>query len=786
MTYRESDNAVFLTAYELITLCLRRFSPGVPSPVSLPDGECAAGVRRRLTGAASAENTDLTLQAAGFTFHIAVPVDARTENGIVRLVPVTEDPGKPAPERVKRARSEGFLALLSVSSCHTLSVIYYNPETDAAATFTETPTEEELGRFREKIMTALTEELAPMAERRAVRMPTLAAAAFPYPHAREGQRDFMTAVYRTLCRGERLFAVAPTGTGKTVSVLYPALRALGHGHIEKVFYLTPKTTTAYAAADTLSLFGEKGVAVRSVVVTAKEKICHRHADCRDPQRPCRFRFSDGKKETAAALKLLSEEKTVVGEADIRRFAIQYGVCPYELTLRYCEFADVVICDYNYLFDLDVYMRRFFGHTGDYAFLVDEAHILAERAREMYSGEFGDVFFDDLLSLLDDKCKLYGTIKEKKDEFRSIFLPYLRGAETRDVRGVKTRFYAGRDLPYSCSSFFTALLALLDHARKDKSFTPDTRAALRRAFYMVSAFLNRLSHYDRKYTMFCTERDGALTVKVVCLDPSGVLSSRLACGRAAVFFSATLTPSDYYGALLGGGRDAVYLETASPFSAEQMAVAVLDKISVRTAEREDTLSEIYECIRSTVEARGGNYMVFCPSFAYMEVLSAYTGRHMPGVRIIRQERTMTAAERTAFLDAFSEDPRRSLIGFCVSGGIFGEGVDLAGTRLIGAVVIGIGLPALSEEREAMREYFDEKYERGREFAYVFPGMNRVLQAAGRVIRRTDDRGVIVLIDDRFAEPVYRRILPTHFHSLRFVGDAPSLSRYVRDFWNKQNM
>ena len=270
-------------------------------------------------------------------------------------------------------------------------------------------------------------------------------------------------------------------------------------------------------------------------------------------------------------------------------------------------------------------------------------------------------------------------------------------------------------------------------------------------------------------------------KLFCLDTSPVIRERLNKGHSALMFSATLSPLGYYRSVLGGERSDDILEVNSPFDPSQLSVCIMDKISTRYSEREDTLQAVCRAVAATVSAKRGNYMVFSPSFAYSEALAKLFSMKYPKIRVISQHQNMTAREKAEFLDEFKKDDDNYLIAFCVMGGIYSEGVDLAGEELIGAVIVGIGMPALSYEREAIAAYYEEKYEEGKQYAYIYPGMNRVFQAAGRVIRREDDRGVIVLIDDRFDDPIYRKSLPKLWEGVKFIGDARTLNEEIREFW-----
>ncbi len=774
MQYFADTNRIALSAIDLARIL---FPVGKSAETLLPTSSLLA----RLMDAPAPATLSYSFPILDCEASVDIAVARVDADSVTRVVLLPDDATAVPPLYDRRARTEGLLALLATGA-KTLETVYYAVGSRFLSRTSETPTEETLMKCKTRLVSLLSDPLSLFLDRARHRLPTMRAAKFPYPSARRGQRDFMEAVSRTLVRGGSLFAVAPTGTGKTVSVLYPAIRALGQGHTEKVFYLTPKSTTARVAADTCGLFAQNGVALRALCVTAKERICPRRGECRLPHSICKFLSSNGEKEREAARALLAEGKPVVGEADLLSAAKAAGVCAYELTLAYAELADIVICDYNYLFDLDVYMRRFFDMGGAYAYLIDEAHTLAERASDMYSAELSDGFFTDVLSQLDEKCNLYVTLSAVAEELRAELFSHLKDAVRVEENGASVMLAVEKKCPDFVQPLFIRAEQALLAASRDKAFPFALRLSLEKSARTLSSFLQRLRFYGEGYTTFFRKRGEQLFVKLVCLDPAAILAARTETGRSAVFFSATLTPIEYYRSVLGGDGMSSEILVPSPFSETQMAVAVIDKLSVRYRIRGETLMLAADAIRRMTEAQTGNYMVFCPSFAYMEALSEAFRRVSPHTRVLLQERNMSFAERDAFLAAFSEDSQETLVGFTVSGGIFGEGIDLAGRRLIGAAVVGVGLPPVTAEREAMREYYDERFEKGREFSYVYPGANRVLQAAGRVIRRTTDRGVILLIDDRFAEPVYRQLLADSFCRIRYIGNGDALSHFFSVFWN----
>ncbi len=726
--------------------------------------------------------------AMGVHFEVTCASDAVTDCAAVYFAAVECDPASPPELLLRRLRGEGYCMLYAARRAGAflseLRILFCNEESGQSHLYTESPTKTELDRFLGKLLPLLPSVAYPEVLRRA-RCESFRMLAFPLPEMREGQCDLIDAATTAFRSGRTLYASAPTGTGKTLAALYPAVRALGEGNGEKIFYFTPKTTGAIAAAETAELLHKAGADLRCVMIRAKAKICKTGADCRGEGHTCRHLFSSGERETEAALALLARGVTVVRPELLEEAAEAAHVCPYELALRYAEMCDLVICDYNYLFDLRVYFRRFFDTRGEYLFLLDEAHALVERAHEMYSAAWRLSDIEAILGKIKKECRLYLALKEIRTDFLRAFAPYLRDVTQKDSAGEITAFLSLAEFPERGYPVFAHLRDAVEKAMRDREDDPGIpRSELREIYYRISDFTLKLAYYSRKYRTFLAREGRDITVRIYCMDPSDLIEGRLAMGRAAFFFSGTLLPIDYYKTVLGGGNDAMTLVAESPFDRDAAAIAVLDKLSVRFHEREGGLSALLSVIEATVSSRVGNYMVFCPSYRYMESVASGFAERNPKIRTVVQERHMTEGARRRYLAAFDAGDGTPLVAFAVSGGIFAEGIDLAGDRLIGAVVVGVGLPTPSPERDAVAAYYDERFDAGREFAYLYPGMNRVLQAAGRVIRRETDRGVILLIDDRLADPTYKRILPNHWRGLRYVGDRESLSAYFRAFWKKQ--
>ena len=774
MRYDKETRAIVIAAPELVRLARirRRTRP-------LSDAAATDGARRR-----GAEQISDLCERGGRRYRVTGEVTFDGDD-VVLLVPVPENAGEPDPDLVRQTRGEGFclLAMLRRAgrSRGAFRAVYLFPSGETIEK-RETPTAHDLERFYDRLFEAVERDAAAEIERVERRLPSMAKAVFPYPAVREGQGELISSAYRAIRGGYTLYACAPTGIGKTASVLFPAVRAMGEGHCDKIFYLTPKNTAALAARDAAERLAGHGAVLKCLMLSAKERICPKGLVCREVgAERCPLSRSAPAREDDAARELLASGKTVVDLPLLRETGEKYRVCPYELALRYAEFSDLVICDYNYLFHPRVALRRFFSEKGRWCFLCDEAHNLIDRARELYSCDLPLSFFDAFDPAAEKNPALKAVLTSTRATLRRILSALVAENVETDGEGLKRGFYRQNALPEGILEGSAELLDAALSVIAENKLPPDLLAGLRDAAYDLSEIVDKLSRYSSRFVSFITLRGDALAYRALCLDPSEIVSSRLSLGSSAVLFSATMTPTAYYRTVLGGRPTDDELDLPSPFNPSQLAVAVLDRIGTRFSEREETLRAVARAVLTTVKAKPGNYLVFCPSFAYLDRLAEEVGRLAPGLEIAKQGRHMDRKERQAFLDRFSEDNRRALLGFTVMGGIYAEGIDLTGRRLIGAIVIGVGLPQPTPENEAIREYYDDALEAGREYAYVYPGMNRVLQAAGRVIRTERDRGVVVLIDDRFSEPLYRRLMPNHWRGLKYVGDLPSLSHLLSRFW-----
>lgn len=794
MYLKEADGHIHMDVKEFVTLARRGISEHVPTDDAEPrTAPHLRDMRARRFGHDEAKPLTGLVTTDSYTFCLHAHADRMGDGELTLLCPTEASVNHPPKEFVTQMRAEGYVAAYLYANAQALPSVkvrylYINVNSEEEKEVCEQVSLARLVTFLKRCLCKVELFAAPAVERVTERLPSLCRLAFPYAHVREGQDAFMKAVHRAVSRGGRLCAEAPTGIGKTVSTLYPALRAMGEGACDKIFYFTPKATAAEGVRSCLCDLCDRGAKLCAVVLLAKEKMCQNGLVCRERKDACDNLKCNRLAE--AALSLYREKKPVAVREDLRRVAKQYNVCPYELGLTYAELCDVVVLDINYLFDPAVYIRRFFDVGSRYALLLDEAHNLPDRVRDMYSDEISS---DDIgCSAFDfgEHNRLSAVKKTAKDDFCNLLFAFLKDNTRKDADGNEISFAHGRELPDALYRIFLPLCEAAEeevfHALRSKEADRDARlAAARGYYYRIKSFTDVLLRFDRGYEWFMYREGDTARLKLFCIDPATVVEERLSLGRSAVLFSATLSPMSYYKTVFGLDRSAETLSVESPFDPTRLSISVMDRISTRFSEREHTLSAVVRVIAATVSARRGHYMVFSPSFAYSDALCSAFRAKYPKIRVLRQTSGMTEEEKQAFLSAFDESDPSYLVAFCVMGGIYSEAIDLCGNRLIGAVVVGVGMPQISTEREAISAYFDEKYEMGKAYAYVYPGMNKVLQAAGRVIRTEEDRGVLVLIDDRFADPVYKKSIPKRFHGLKFVSDAKGLKMLLDRFWGENN-
>jgi DNA excision repair protein ERCC-2 len=590
---------------------------------------------------------------------------------------------------------------------------------------------------------------------------------FPFSIYRPGQQEMIQAVATTIQAGSRLFVQAATGIGKTMAALFPAARSIAEHTSSKVFYLTARTTGRLAAEKAIQELRACGLRLKSLSLTAKEKACFKPESSCHPDE-CEFARGHYDRLAVARNAMFMEDswtRDAVAAAS-RRFQ----VCPFEFSLDLSLWADLVICDYNYAFDPKAYLRRFFQEpAGDYTFLVDEAHNLVDRSREMFSAELRKQPF---LQLRRNVKGILPAIHRRLGAINTWMLSARKRAEAAETPLADRN--APEELYPHLRDFMTAAEQWLEKNEKS-SF----REELLDCYFEAGGFLRVSEQFDDSYAACYEAESKDVRVKLFCIDPSRQIGDALNRCRSAVFFSATLTPLDYFQTLLSS-ESADTLALPSPFPPENMEVFIADRLSTYFRHRERTKLEIAKILHSLVQPHPGNYMLFFPSYQYLRMVLDTFRAEAPHIDVVVQEPGMTERQREAFLDRFETDNPATLVGFAVMGGVFGEGIDLVGTRLCGAAIVGVGLPAIGLERELIRAHFTDRLERGFEYAYQYPGINRVLQAAGRVIRSESDRGVVLLIDQRYGNDAYRTLLPRHWPAIR-ISSHEHFATYLRKFW-----
>ena len=618
---------------------------------------------------------------------------------------------------------------------------------------------------------------------------------FPYPEMREAQYEFVTEAFRTIKSSSRLLVSAPTGTGKTISALYPAVRSIGEGLTDKIFCLCAKTTIGKAFTDAAEMLAGFAPTLRCVVISSKERCCPMKDLGSRRSRICKngcslYGNADGKCAELRLIEAAAEclQSAVILADIIKAIAKDHHVCPHELSLLVSEYCDIVVCDYNYVFDFRMRLRRYFEEDSDenFVFLADEVHNLPKRAADTYSAQISAEMLAELYAnaeKLRDESALQSTLRGFIGELDTIRRQTLKDGDSREIGGklVQTGFSNTSVLPSKIAEGAGVLrrtlgTVILKYGETLPSIFTDAAEA-------IGKFCHVCSMFDRNYTCFASAIGEKFYLRLCCLDPAPLLDLAMTKARAVIFFSATLTPISYYADILGCGRGGV-LELDSPFPRENLCPVAIDSVSMKLSERNYSADTVAECIAVATEANPGHYLAFFPSFDYMEKVLKLFREIAPDVDVVVQERSMKISAREKFLSAFRDegDGFSSLVGFAVLGGIFSEGIDLPGDSLVGVIIAGTGMPAITSERNIMKEYFQETREGGMEYAYVYPGFNNVLQAAGRVIRTDTDRGVLILIDSRYAEPTYYKLFPKYWRHIKYTGDPFSLEEILRRFWD----
>lgn len=675
----------------------------------------------------------------------------------------------PVPVHLAQAKCYAYIyAVQNSLKCIDVQMTYCQMETEEIRRFCQKFEFQELQTWFQDLVTQYEKWAKFEIDWRNVRNDSIRQIEFPFPY-REGQRDLVVSVYRTILRKKKLFIQAPTGVGKTMATVFPAVRAVGEGLGEKIFYLTAKTITRTVAEQAFSLLKEKGLLYKTITLTAKEKICFcEEAECNPDA--CPYAKGHFDRVNDAVFDLITHSGDWSREV-LEEQAKKHMVCPFEMSLDVSNWADAVICDYNYAFDPQAHLKRFFSESGkgEYLFLIDEAHNLVERGREMYSAS---LYKEDLLEVRKLVKAEDPKLAKRLSECNQQFLELKRECEHYQIL---------KSVSHIALKLMNVLSKLEDYLEECKDAEKKKRVL--DFYFAVRSFLNIHDIMDENYVIFSEMmEDGRFQIKLFCVNPAVNLQNYLEQGNSTIFFSATLLPVHYYKKLLSVEKDDYAVYAHSSFPQENKFLFIGTDVSTRYTRRgESTYQRFARYIAVMAEQKKGNYMAFFPSYRFLEeVHTCFLECVDHEVDSICQVSYMDEEQREEFLEEFEQEREKSLVAFCVMGGIFSEGIDLTDDKLIGAVIAGTGLPQVCTEREILKQYFNAADMDGFDYAYLYPGMNKVLQSAGRVIRTESDRGVILLLDDRFRAMRYREVFPREWQQYQ-LGSVKNLEQEIRTFW-----
>ena len=680
---------------------------------------------------------------------------------------------EPLPVHLAQALCYGYMYCCDHENVNTITIqiTYCNLETEEIRRLKQDKTREELETWFQGLIHEYLKWAEYLYRHTLRRDESLRELEFPYKY-RAGQKELAVSVYRALASKRNLFIQAPTGIGKTLSVVYPSLKSMGNGNGEKLFYLTAKTITRSVAENCFFLLRERGMLFTTVTITAKEKLCPLEKTECNPD-VCPYAKGHFDRVNDAVFDILHEQQGITRKI-ILDYAEKYQVCPFEFCLDISSWADGIICDYNYVFDPNARLKRYFadGNQGDYLFLIDEAHNLVSRAREMFSA---CLVKEDILLV---KKIIKGRSRKLERELERC---------NRNLLELKRESAEYRVLP-DANLLASNLLGVMGEfdsfLEEEKEFLE--RELVLQFYFDLRHFLNMYDGLDDHYRIY-TElgEDGNFRLYLFCIDPSRCLNACLEKGIAGIFFSATMIPVMYYKKLLSGNPEDFAVYANSPFDREKRLILVAKDVSSRYTRRNKAeFGKVADYIMMLAQSHVGNYMVFFPSYRYMEVVEQILDERYDGsFRWQMQTKRMTEEEREEFLALFEEKREQSFVGLCVLGGIFSEGIDLKAERLEGTIIVGTGLPMVCSEQEILMQYFADQGENGYDYAYQYPGMNKVLQAAGRVIRTAQDRGVILLLDDRFLRPEIQDLFPREWTEYGLVT-RETVGGWLKHFWESR--
>lgn len=624
----------------------------------------------------------------------------------------------------------------------TIRLSYFNLNSNEVRSFDKVFKLEELEKFVYTIIDNYLEVISLKEELKLSRNESIKLLEFPFEKYRKGQRELAVNCYNTIRNQGIIFAQAPTGIGKTISTIFPAIKSIGAEMAEKVIYLTAKTITRTVAEDAYIKLFERGLNFKVVTITAKEKMCLNNEVKCNPD-DCIY-AKDYFTKINTVIKNIIKEDNIFFKNKIIEYAKEYEVCPFELSLDLSDWCDGIICDYNYAFDPRVRLRRIFEDKNEEnILLIDEAHNLVNRAREMYSCKL-------------DKDKIMPVIKALKGKVPNLHkISNLINKEFIEIR---------RELEEVNCSILYKNIKYIELIKLLRVFISEAEGYLVRNkgisgyddvlefYYDARSFISLNELYSDEYTTILRREKNNLEIKIFCIDPSKNLRKILTTSKSSIIFSATLSPIKYYVDLIGGDDESFRVRFGSPFNEENLLTYTYT-LDMRYVNREKNIDILCKVINKFIEDRVGNYIAFMPSFQYLEKIYNKYVELYGEKNVISQKENMNEEDKEEFLNNFKK--KDNILGFAVVGGMFSEGIDLPGNMLIGAIIVGVGFPMVSIENNIIAEYFNKS---GFDYAYTYPGINKILQSAGRVIRTENDKGRILFIDSRYKSPKYKMMLP----------------------------
>jgi DNA excision repair protein ERCC-2 len=676
------------------------------------------------------------------------------------------------PEHMVQAKLYAYIYMLEKDLKKIKVVLtYIQVENRENIQFEKTYTFKTLETFFTKTVSSYLEWVQKLATHEEERLKSIEGLSFPFPEYRINQRELMAHVYRSILDKDILYAIAPTGIGKTIATLFSSLKAI-HTPKQKIFYCSAKNDGKVIALDTISILEKSGLIAKTCEITAKDSACLlKERDC-DPE-VCKYAHGYYSR-IYHAINDLFESESIFSKEIIKVYGKKHKVCPFEFSLDISNYSDIVICDYNYVFDPRAHLIRYFeDHTYQPILLVDEAHNMISRSREMYSA----------------------TIKQDTFEKMLGFAKFLKPSPRREIQKCLD-FVQEKEIDYLLEVDFvkkddldTALLQILKRllVKFDQILTSETKISSKSqvldAYFEVFQFLKISEFYNQEFIFIYEKVNGKVEISIKCLNASEFITRTIKdYAESCTFFSATLDPIYYYKTLLtnGLGKD---IKMVSSFKQDNLLLVNVDSVSTRYNDRSNSKSTIVEVSKALIESKKGNYILFFPSYQYLNMIAEELSLDSELVEVILQKRDMSIRERNETLMMFRESSEKTQVGMFVMGGVFGESIDLIGDMLSGVVIVGVGLPQLSPINNILKSHFDIEFHSGFDFAYTYPGLNKVIQAVGRVIRSETDRGIAILIDDRFSSRKYLSLYPREWSHLRSINQTKYLKKVFNEFWKE---